>query len=195
MDRSTWPSPLTGQTILVAEDEAFISFDIETMLNEAGANVMAAKDQRGGLLAAKCAELTAAVLDIKLGSDSVDPICGCLEQRSVPFLFLTGDSGRDVQKWAPAPIFSKPFDGSLLINGVLGLLITGGPLINQPPDSIALAEHLIFQAQMRVARQQGLIGGLTERGQDSGSAHELLRIMLKNVILMQTYRQAMQGPS
>jgi hypothetical protein len=195
MNRSTWPAPLAGQTILVAEDEAFISFDIETLLNEAGASVMAAKDQRSGLLAAKCAELTAAVLDVKLGPDSVDPICGCLDQRSVPFLFLTGDSGREVQKWAPAPILAKPFDENLLIDSVLGLLIAGGALLNPLPDSIARAEHLIFQAQVRVARQQGLIGRLTERGQDTGPANELLRIMLKNIILMQTYRQTMEGPS
>lgn len=195
MDRSTWPAPLAGQTILVAEDEALISFDIETVLGEAGANVVTANDQRGGLLAAKRAELTAAILDIRLGSESADPICGCLEQLSVPFLFLTGDSGKGAQKWAPAPILSKPFAGNLLIDGVLGLLITGGQPINQLPESTARADRHIFQAQTRIARQQDLIDRLTKRGQDIGPAHELLRIMLKNLILMQTYRMTMQGPS
>jgi CheY-like chemotaxis protein len=98
MDRSAWLAPLAGQTILVVEDEAFISLDIETMLKEAGANVVTARDQRVGLLAADGANLTAAVLDVRLGPDSVDPICERLARRCVPFLFLTGDSGLAVQR-------------------------------------------------------------------------------------------------
>src|SRR4249919_3357693 len=115
MDSSAWPAPLAGQTILVAEEEALISFDIEASLHEAGANVVTVQDQRQGLLAAIGDRLTAAVLADKLGDDPIDPICDCLARRSIPFLFLAGDSDKHAQKWAPAPIRSKPFDGRAFI--------------------------------------------------------------------------------
>ena len=104
MDSSAWPAPLAGQTILVAEEEALISFDIEASLHEAGANVVTVQDQRQGLLAAIGDRLTAAVLADKLGDDPIDPICDCLARRSIPFLFLAGDSDKHAKKWAPAPI-------------------------------------------------------------------------------------------
>ena len=52
MDTSTWVAPLAGQTILVTEYEAPISFNIGSLLKVAGANVLTAKDQRQALLAA-----------------------------------------------------------------------------------------------------------------------------------------------
>ncbi|MEI9900869.1 MAG: hypothetical protein WDN31_12870 [Hyphomicrobium sp.] len=40
MDSTAWLAPLAGQTILVVEDEALISLDIEATLLEAGAEVI-----------------------------------------------------------------------------------------------------------------------------------------------------------
>lgn len=187
MDRSAWLAPLAGQTILVVEDEAFISLDIETMLKEAGANVVTARDQRVGLLAADGAKLTAAVLDVRLGPDSVDPICERLARRCVPFLFLTGDSGSAVQKWAPAPILSKPFDGRVLIGGLVGLLVTGGDKLDLADE--ARIDFITFRAEIRLARQEGLVGDLTRREQDPRSADGLLRIMRESLDLLHVHRQ------
>ena len=129
MDSSAWPAPLAGQTILVAADEALISFDIEALLSEAGASVVTVEDQRQGLLAAIGDRLTAAVLGDKLGGDSIDPIRDCLARRSIPFL-LTAVSGKHVAEGAAAPILTQPFDGRALIDDLVRLLVTGGDVLD-----------------------------------------------------------------
>ena len=186
MDSSAWPAPLAGQTILVAEDEALISFDIEALLNEAGANVVTVKDQRQGLLAAIGDRLTAAVLADKVGDDSIDPICDCLARRSIPFLFLTGDSDKHAQKWAPAPILSKPFDGRVLIDDVVRLLVTGGDTLDL--DDTTRIDLIIFGAQTRLQRQEGIVGELTSGQHDLRNAEGLLRIMRESLELLQRHR-------
>src|SRR4029079_2727353 len=155
MDSSAWPAPLAGQTILVAEEEVSFSFDIEARLIEAGANVVVLKDQRLGLLAAIGDRLTAAVLGDKLGDDSIDPICDCLANRSIPFLFLTGDSGKNVRKLAAAPIPSQPFDGRVLIDYVGWLLVTGGGALDL--DDTNHIDLIIFGAQTRLQRQERVV--------------------------------------
>jgi CheY-like chemotaxis protein len=191
MDRSAWLAPLAGQTIFVAEDEALISFDIEATLTDAGASVVMATDQRTGLAAANDPSLTAAVLDVRLGRESVDPICESLDRRWVPFLFLTGDSGACVQKWAPAPVLSKPFDGGALIDGLVGILVTGRDALDLN-DKVRI-DLIIFRAQIRLAKQERLLEDLTRRGRDTRSVEGLLRIMRESVELLQTHRRALTG--
>jgi DNA-binding response OmpR family regulator len=191
MDRSAWLAPLAGQTIFVAEDEALISFDIEATLTDAGASVVMATDQRTGLAAANDPSLTAAVLDVRLGRESVDPICESLDRRWVPFLFLTGDSGACVQKWAPAPILSKPFDRSALIDGLVGILVTGRDALDLN-DKVRI-DLIIFRAQIRLAKQERLLEDLTRTGRDTRSVEGLLRIMRESVELLQTHRRALTG--
>ena len=185
MDNSPWLAPLAGQTILVAVDEAHICFDIETLLKEAGANVVAALDQRGGLLAAAASDLTAGVLGVKLGQQSVDPICESLDRRCVPILFFTGDRGADAQKWAPAPILSKPFDPKVLIDGLVRLLVTGGDTLADETR----VDRVIFRAAIRLARQKRLVGDLAQRHQDPRAADSLLRIMRESLELLQAHRR------
>jgi DNA-binding response OmpR family regulator len=190
MDNTAWLAPLAGQTILVVEDDPFISIDVETVLLEAGARVLTARNQKGGLAAANDRRLTVAVLDVRLGAESVDPICGCLDGHWVPFLFLTGVSGSDVQKWAPALVLAKPFDTPVLIDGVVRALVTGR-------DALDLADKtridlIIFRAQIRLARQERLAYDLARREQDTHAANGLLRIMRESVGLLEAHRRTLQ---
>ena len=189
MDRSAWLAPLAGQTILVVEDEALISFDIETTLTDAGASVVTASDQRTGLAAANDPNLTAAVLDVRLEREFVDPICVSLDRRWVPFLFLTGDSGAAAQKWAPAPILSKPFAAGSLIDGLVGILVTGRDALDLN-DKVRI-DLIIFRAQIRLAKQERLLESLTRTERDTHSAEGLLRIMRESVDLLQSHRRTL----
>ena len=186
MDSSAWPAPLAGQTILVAEDEALVAFEIEALLSEAGANVVTAKDQHQGLLAAIGDRLTAAVLGDKLGDDSINPICDCLARRSIPFL-LTADSGKRVQKGAAAPILSRPVDGRVLVNDLVRLLITGGDTLDL--DDTARIDLNIFGAQTRLQRQEDIVAELTIGQHDLRDADGLLRIMRESLELLQRHRR------
>lgn len=189
MDSSAWLAPLAGQTILVVEDEALISLDIETTLLECGAEVLVAGDQRSALAAASDTRLTASVLDVRLGKDSIDPVCEALDKRWVPFLFLTGDSGSAVERWSPAPILPKPFAPHALIDGVLSILVTGRDAIDLG-DKVRI-DLIIFRAQSRLARQERCAEELTRKGHDSRSANALLRIMRESVDLLLVHRHAL----
>jgi len=191
MDSSAWPASLAGQTILVAEDEALISFDIEALLSEAGANVVTVEDQRQGLLTAIGDRLTAAVLGAKLGDDSIDPICDCLADRSIPFLFLTGDSGKNVRKLTAAPIRSRPFDGRVLIDDLVWLLVTGGGALDL--DDTNHIDLIIFGAQTRLQRQERIVEELKRERRDLRDANELLRIMRESLQLLQRHRRRLRA--
>ena len=193
MDSSVWPAPLAGQTILVVEDDRLISLDVKTTFREAGAHVLTAGDQQSGLAAASDTRLTVAVLDVRLGVASVDPICELLDGRWVPFLFLTGDSGAAAERWAPAPVLSKPFDARVLIDGVVRALVTGR-------DALDLADKtridlIVFRAQIRLARQERLADDLARRGRDTQAANALLRIMRGSVELLQAHRYTLTPPA
>ena len=187
MDSSGWPAPLAGQTILVGEYDALISFDIESVLTEAGATVVTATDQRQGLLGALSDRLTAAVLDTTLGDESVDPICDYLSRHSIPFIFLTADSGSERRKWASAPILSKPIDGPLLISHLVRVLVTGGDALDL--DDTTRIDLIIFGAETRLQRQERIVAGLAPVDRDLRNAERLLRIMRESLELLQTHRR------
>ena len=185
METTSWLAPLAGQTILVVEDDALISLDIETTLLEAGAVVVSATDLLSGLSAARDDRLTAAVLGVRLGKRSVDPVCAELDRRWVPFLFLTGDGGASVEKF-PAPILPKRFDRQVLIDGVVKILVTGRDAVDLM-DTTRL-DLIIFRAQIRLARQERCASQLACDGQETQSANSLLRIMGESVVLLQEHR-------
>jgi DNA-binding NtrC family response regulator len=83
--------PLSGCRILIVEDEAMIAFDLQVILEQAGAVVvgpvrtLAAAHQ----IAANC-NLSAAILDVQLGDGAVFPIAKLLAERGIPFAFHSG---------------------------------------------------------------------------------------------------------
>ena len=172
MDSSGWLAPLAGQTILVAEDDALISFDIESVLTEAGATVVTATDQRQ--LAALSKNLTAAVLDNKLGGERVGSIHDCLSRHSIPFIFVTPDSGSEV-------------DGPLLISHLVRILVTGGDALYL--DDKTRIDLIIFGAETRLQRQERIVARLAFVQPDLRSAERLHRIMRESLELLQTHRR------
>jgi FixJ family two-component response regulator len=104
----------------------------------------------------------------------------------VPFLFLTGDSGSDVQKWAPAPVLAKPFDTRALIDGVVRALVTGRDALDLGDKT--RIDLIIFRAQIRLARQERLVDDLARGEQDTQAANGLLRIMRESVELLKAHR-------
>ena len=84
-------SALAGKRVLVVEDEAIIAGMIEDMLTELGAIVVGP----AGTLA-KAVELAerepidAAMLDVNIRSERIDPVVETLRGRGVPFVLATG---------------------------------------------------------------------------------------------------------
>jgi CheY-like chemotaxis protein len=102
--------------ILVVEDEALILLDIEQTLREAGVEqVFTATGSKDALAIIEATPLDAAVLDLRLGQGgSSDEIARWLQQKDVPFVFLSGSVGV-VDGFADTPLVSKPFSSDQLI--------------------------------------------------------------------------------
>jgi CheY-like chemotaxis protein len=103
-------SALAGKRVLVVEDEAIIAGMIEDMLTDLGAVVVGP----AGTLA-KAVELAsreaidAAMLDVNLRSERIDPVVETLRGRGVPFILATGYGAAAAAGMDGALVVEKPF--------------------------------------------------------------------------------------
>jgi PAS domain S-box-containing protein len=107
---ATNQSALSGKRILVVEDEALLSMDLEASLVAAGCEVIgpaATLETARPLIEAGC---DAALLDVNLAGYPVDELAAALAERKIPFAFLTG-YGREAlpDGFRDAPMLGKPF--------------------------------------------------------------------------------------
>jgi DNA-binding response OmpR family regulator len=115
------PMPLTGLAVLVVEDDPIIAFDICDILRAAGASIVGPCTKLDKAIgAAGTAELHAAILDIRLGSQSVYPVAECLLLRAVPIVFYTGHGRQDALKkhWPGCEALRKPVTPAALVEAV-----------------------------------------------------------------------------
>jgi DNA-binding response OmpR family regulator len=121
------PAKLKDKRVLVVEDEALVSMLIEDELLDAGATVVGPVPSVGDALrlidvAAADDGLDAAVLDINLDGQRVEPVADRLAVLGVPFLFATGyGENCDTGGHGAAPILCKPFAPERLIAAVEAL--------------------------------------------------------------------------
>src|SRR5688572_33077688 len=82
---------LSGCRILIVEDEAIIAFDLQSILEKAGAVVVGpARTIAAARELAATSEITAAILDVQLGDGAAFSIADTLAGRGVPFAFYSG---------------------------------------------------------------------------------------------------------
>ena len=99
---------LTGQTILVVEGEPLIALDLQTALEQAGAEVMVARNATEALARIGKFDFAAAVVDWRPGSEDHRVVARTLKQEQVRFLFYATHPPEDVTTVRGAPIFLKP---------------------------------------------------------------------------------------
>lgn len=119
-------SRLRNHRILVVEDELLIATDLELALQAAQAIVLGpvAKVQDGLELMTDEPEISAAILDVKVAREMVFPVAEALLERSVPFLFATGEpSGTIPPRFAGVEVCRKPADPADLVRRVVSLLV------------------------------------------------------------------------
>ena len=102
---------LRGKRILVVEDEALLSMDLEASLAAAGCHVVgpaATVETARKLIAHE--QCDAALLDVNLSGHPVDELAAALTKHAVPFAFLTG-YGREAlpRGFGEAKMLGKPF--------------------------------------------------------------------------------------
>lgn len=118
---------LIGKRILIVEDEAILAYELEMIIQEAGGDVIGpALVVTDALALAQAHQLSAAVLDVLVGTQDVFPVADCLAASGVPFLFHTGHASEAKlnERWPRAPVVAKPVaPGQLILE--LGRLVNG----------------------------------------------------------------------
>ena len=116
--------------ILILEDEFMIAMEFETVLLEAGYQVLGpAADVDSALALIESEKPDAGVLDVNLGhGETSAPVAERLSDMEVPFILCTGyQMAEFVQQYGDAvPILQKPVDAAKLVD-VLKCLLPNTP--------------------------------------------------------------------
>ena len=114
---------LSGRSILVVEEEPDVAFRLEGRFRRCGAKVYAAGNLRDALHMAHHPALSAAVINLRLGTDDTAAVCRRLAHFGIPFMFHTRYDAAEASKtWPDAPVVSKPADSREIMRTVAGLL-------------------------------------------------------------------------
>jgi len=102
---------LAACRILVVEDEVLVGLDLAMILTDAGATVIGpVQSLSEALVLAAEEELTAVVLDVRLGPESTLSVGRKLTDRGIPFIVYTGQVESDLTHsgWPRCKIIPKP---------------------------------------------------------------------------------------
>jgi DNA-binding NtrC family response regulator len=111
---------LAGERVLVVEDEVLVALDLEAILNDAGADVELCRTTQSALDRLTSAPITVAILDVRLGTDTVTPVASRLAERGIPFVFYTGQSACDpiLADWPDRKIVTKPARSASIVRAL-----------------------------------------------------------------------------
>jgi PAS domain S-box-containing protein len=115
--------------ILVVEDEALVALQLQSDLEQAGHQVVGpARSLNQGLILASREKIHAALLDVRLGSETSEAIAEQLIERNIPFAFATGyaDSNMLPEHLRAAPKLSKPYVSTEIRKVVDSLMARAG---------------------------------------------------------------------
>jgi DNA-binding response OmpR family regulator len=120
---------LIGARVLLVEDDFIILTELETLLTEAGAEVVGPCQTVGDALALVDGRVSAAILDFALRHDTVEPVAAQLAECGVPFVFYTGQLETDalLAAWPGSKVVRKPADAKMVVAAVASLLGRGLP--------------------------------------------------------------------
>jgi PAS domain S-box-containing protein len=132
------PIAVLGNRILVVEDEALVAMAIREALDALGYSVVGPCSKiTEAVVALRHNRVDAAVLDINLGGESVYPLADILKAENIPFVFVTGYGGEELDsRFSTVPILQKPIEPNALRN----VLIRGTRHTHPPhgrPASVA----------------------------------------------------------
>ncbi|HWG03577.1 MAG TPA: response regulator [Beijerinckiaceae bacterium] len=102
---------LGGKRILVVEDEPFIALELEEMIVDLGGTLAGSFAQVGeALVVIQTGGVDAAILDVNLGTQRVDPVADALAALNCPFVFTTGYGRIGVPgAYSDRAVVEKPF--------------------------------------------------------------------------------------
>ena len=117
-------SALQGVRVLIVEDDLLLLMELESILLEAGAEVAGScRSVREGLAAADD-RVAAAILDVRVGRETIAPVARRLASRGTPFVFYTGQVQNDPElaEWPGCTVLSKPARPGTIVAALAELL-------------------------------------------------------------------------
>jgi len=128
MEPQVVPNPgdaLKGLRLLVVEDDAILLMELEELLEAAGAEIVGlCRTIKDALAAVERAGISAAVLDVRIGNETIAPVARQLGRRGTPFVFYTGQMGCDpaLEEWRGCKVVAKPAQAQTIVSAVVDLL-------------------------------------------------------------------------
>jgi DNA-binding response OmpR family regulator len=115
---------LEGARVLVVEDEYLVATLIEEILKSAGCIVMGPIPRVPEALdALDDDDVDAAVLDVNLAGERINPVADALSERDVPFMFVSGYGANALpSEYAERPLICKPFRIAELLRALSSIL-------------------------------------------------------------------------
>ena len=125
---------LEGVRVLVVEDEYLVAALIEQILESAGCVVMGPVARVPEALdAVDHDDCDAAVLDVNLAGERINPVADALSERHVPFMFVTGYGVNALpRRYAERPHIGKPFRMAQLLGMLSSILKCNHHLAARP---------------------------------------------------------------
>jgi DNA-binding response OmpR family regulator len=124
--------------ILIAEDEMLVCMALEDMLEELGYQAEIASTLEAAIQAAKNCSCVAALLDLHLHGETVEPVADILEQRSIPFAVMSGMDVEDMRSpLSNAALLQKPYVFEELRSVLLGLTRRRSSRVSAPVTAVA----------------------------------------------------------
>jgi DNA-binding NtrC family response regulator len=116
---------LRGVRLLLVEDDAILLMDLAEILQAAGANIVGqCRTIEHALAIVKRDSISAAVLDVRMGSQTIAPVARQLCRHGTPFCFYTGQVISDpaLEEWRDCKIVAKPAQPQTIVSAVVDLL-------------------------------------------------------------------------
>jgi DNA-binding response OmpR family regulator len=112
---------LRGARVLLVEDDILLLMELEAILREAGAEIAGCcRTVREALAVAERNGLAVAILDVRVGRETIAPVARQLADHGTPFIFYTGqvENDPDLAEWTGRRILSKPARASAIVAAV-----------------------------------------------------------------------------
>jgi CheY-like chemotaxis protein len=188
-------STLAYERLLVAEDNPIIAADLEQVLEDEGATVLSAWSVIQALRLTQAPALSAAVIDVELGTENAEPVCEALSQRRVPFVFYTASPDWSSSRWSAVPFVSKPAPDPVIIGALKYALSANKDDVLSPlaeygrrPSLIGI-DQCIVDGEERIARITRVISRLQLSGFDTSAAETLHARMTASLNIMRDHRR------
>lgn len=111
---------LSGVSVLVVEDDLLILMELESVLSDAGAQIVGCRSVEAAHAHTDAEGLSVALLDLQLGRQSILPVARDLTERGIPLVFYTGQVNLDQvrSEWPRCKIVQKPAPARAIVAAI-----------------------------------------------------------------------------